>query len=99
MCIRDRLLAGRYEVLLPLLFKFLLLLLLLLLLLFQKNHHETFKVGTVQALQSVWYKSPTGPVSRRASYDYYPKHTQNTVTITLNIYRILGLLPYAYTEN
>ena len=32
-----------------------------------KKNHETSKVGTVQPRQSVRYKSPTGPVSRRAS--------------------------------
>ena len=57
----EQLLAGRYEVLLPLLFKFLLLLLLLL---FQKKNHETSKVSTVQPQQLVRYKSPIGPLSR-----------------------------------
>ena len=51
-------LAGRYEVLLPLIFKF------LLLLLFHKKNHETSKVSTVQPGQSVRCKLLTGPVSR-----------------------------------
>ena len=39
----------------------------------QKKNYETSKVSMVQPRQSVRYKLPTGPVSRRASKDYYQK--------------------------